>query len=132
MKRSNLATGAVALGLVAFAIVPAMAQKNSGPLLSAPPPPAYNPPPAYTQPRPAPPPIAAPAPGPTGANRDAARLAESLPLDPQTRGLRDTMPADRRGTEARLGLREPRGQAIDLRGRNPTPREIVDALAPRR
>ena len=71
--------------------------------------------------------MAAPRPG----NPDAERLAQALPLDPQTRELRDQMPADPRGTELRLGLREPRGPATDLRGRTPSPQEIVDALAPR-
>ena len=121
--------GAVALGIA----VPAWAQKNSGPLLPTSPPayapPAYAPPsyaprPYYPAPRP-------PPPGPQASNPDAERLAQTLPLDPQTRELRDQMPPDPRGTERRLGLREPRGPATDLRGRTPSPREIVDALAPR-
>lgn len=114
--------GAVALGIA----VPAWAQKNSGPLLPASPPtyalPAYAPP-SYA-PRP-------PPPGPQAGNPDAERLAQTLPLDPQTRELRDQMPPDPLGAERRLGLREPRGPATDLRGRTPSPREIVDALAPR-
>lgn len=123
--------GAVALGIA----VPAWAQKNSGPLLSASPPayappsyapPSYAPRPYYPPPAPQPPP-----PGPQGGNPDAERLAQTLPLDPQTRELRDQMPPDPRGIERRLGLREPRGPATDLRGRTPTAREIVDALAPR-
>lgn len=122
----------VALGLSA----PAWAQKNSGPLLPVSPP-AYTPPafapPSTPPPRPyypSPAPRAAP-PGPQAGNPDAERLAQTLPLDPQTRELRDQMPPDPRGTERRLGLREPRGPATDLRGRTPSPQEIVDALAPR-
>ena len=129
--------GAVALGIA----VPAWAQKNSGPLLPASPPPyappayappAYAPPPYAPRP-PYPPPAARPPspPGPQAGNPDAERLAQTLPLDPQTRELRDQMPPDPRGAERRLGLREPRGPATDLRGRTPSPREIVDALAPR-
>ena len=114
--------GAVALGIA----VPAWAQKNSGPLLPTSPP-AYAPP-AYAPPSYAPRP---PPPGPQAGNPDAERLAQTLPLDPQTRELRDQMPPDPRDTERRLGLREPRGPATDLRGRTPSPREIVDALAPR-
>lgn len=133
--------GAATLGIALAIAVPARAQKNSGPLLPISPPsyspPAYSPP-AYTppsyarrsyapaMPRPIPP-AAAPRPG----NPDAERLAQSLPLDPQTRELRDQMPSDPRGTERRLGLREPRGPATDMRGRTPSPREIIDALAPR-
>lgn len=124
--------GAVALGIA----VPAWAQKNSGPLLPTSPP-AYTPPayapPSYASRPPYPPPAARPPPppGPQAGNPDAERLAQTLPLDPQTRELRDQMPPDPRGAERRLGLREPRGPATDLRGRTPSPREIVDALAPR-
>lgn len=124
------------LGVVALGIaVPAWAQKNSGPLLPASPPayapapsapPSYAPRPPYLPPAPRPPP-----PGPQAGNPDAERLAQTLPLDPQTRELRDQMPPDPRGIERRLGLREPRGPATDLRGRTPSPQEIVDALAPR-
>lgn len=121
--------GAVALGIAA----PAWAQKNSGPLLPAKPP-AYAPPahasPSYAPHQPSYP-AARPPPGAQGGNPDAERLAQTLPLDPQTRELRDQLPPDPRGTERRLGLREPRGPATDLRGRTPSPREIVDALAPR-
>ncbi len=123
---------AVALGFAA----PAWAQKNSGPLLPISPfgytPPAFAPPsipprPYYPPPAPRP----APSAGPQAGNPDAERLAQTLPLDPQTRELRDQMPPDPRGAERRLGLREPRGPATDLRGRTPSPQEIVDALAPR-
>jgi len=131
---------AVVIYLGAGLINPAWAQKNSGPLLPTSPP-QYKPPyvprpympspyasPSYAPPAPqAMPPVAAPRAG----NPDAERLAQSLPLDPQTRELRDQLPADPRGTERRLGLREPRGPATDLRGRTPNSREIVDALAPR-
>lgn len=123
--------GVVALGLAA----PAWAQKNSGPLLPVSPfgytPPAFAPPSIPTRPY-YPPPTPRPAsPGSQAVNPDAERLAQTLPLDPQTRELRDQMPADPRGTERRLGLREPRGPVTDLRGRTPSPQEIVDALAPR-
>ena len=135
-----------ALGMALGIAAPAGAQKNSGPLLPTSPPayspPAYSPPPyapapyaprsyapqSYAPPATRPlPSAAAPRPG----NPDAERLAQSLPLDLQTRELRDQMPADPRGAERRLGLREPRGPATDLRGRTPSTREIIDALAPR-
>ena len=108
----------------------AYAQKNSGPLLpSAPPPypalPRTTPTPTYREPvRPSP--VTSP-----GNNPDVERQSQALPIDPQTREMRDQMPADPRGIERRLGLREARGPATDLRGRNATTREIVDALAPR-
>lgn len=126
--------GAIALGTALGLAAPAWAQKNSGPLLPTSPP-AYAPPPYSHQPyasRPYTPPAPRPMPpAPQAGNPDAERLAQTLPLDPQTRELRDQMPADPRGAERRLGLREPRGPATDLRGRTPSPREIVDALAPR-
>ncbi len=128
--------GATALGMALGIAAPVWAQKNSGPLLPISPP-AYSPPP-YTSPPLARRPYAQPplqsmpsAAAPRAGNPDAERLAQSLPLDPQTRELRDQMPADPGGTERRLGLREPRGPATDLRGRTPSSREIVDALAPR-
>lgn len=135
--------GAAALGMALGIAAPAWGQKNSGPLLPTSPP-AYTPP-AYTPPLYAPPPVSPPfarrpyavpapqpmPPAPQAGNPDAERLARTLPLDPQTRELRDQMPADPRGAERRLGLREPRGPATDLRGRTPSSREIVDALAPR-
>lgn len=135
-----------ALGIALGSAAPAWAQKNSGPLLPTSPPayspPAYSPPAysplPYAQPPYAPRGYAPPAPrplpsaaAPRPGNPDAERLAQALPLDPQTRELRDQLPPDPRGTERRLGLREPRGPATDLRGRTPSPREIVDALAPR-
>jgi len=123
---------ALALGTVLGIAAPAWAQKNSGPLLPVSPP-AYTPP-VYIPPAPRlyPPPAPRPAPpAPQAGNPDAERLAQTLPLDPQTRELRDQMPADPRGAERRLGLREPQGPATDLRGRTPSAREIVDALAPR-
>ncbi len=116
--------------LAACALVgvgPAMAQKNSGPLLPTAPPPFARPAPAYQPPPLQPQPSRAQA----GANPDVERQAQALPIDPQTRELRDQMPADPRGIERRLGLREARGPATDLRGRTATSREIVDALAPR-
>ncbi len=134
MMRLNILSAAV-IGIVAGLALSAEAQKNSGPLLPSSPQyvPSHVPPDPYASPSRAPPTprplplMVAPRPG----NPDAERLAQSLPLDPQTRELRDQMPADPRGTERRLGLREPRGPATDLRRRAPSPREIVDALAPR-
>lgn len=124
--RSNLkrVPGRVAVGLAAMlacaAAQPAWAQKNTGPVLSP-------------APRPAAPQSMAPplAPQAGTPNPEAERLAQSLPLDPQTRELRDSLPPDPAGTQRRLGLRVPRGPATDLRGRTPSSREIVDALAPR-
>lgn len=138
MTRLNALSVAV-IGFVAGLAVPAWAQKNSGPLLPTTPPaytsPPYMPSPSmpspYASPRYARPAPRALPPAARAGNPDAERLAQSLPLDPQTRELRDQMPADPRGVERRLGLREPRGPATDLRGRAPSPREIVDALAPR-
>lgn len=130
MVRGNRWRGAVAGGamIAALAASPAGAQKNSGPLL-----PTYQPP-VRTAPYQAP---ASPAPLRTappsagGTNPEAARLAQTLPIDPQTAALVNQEPADPRATERRLGLREPRGPVTDMRGRRPSPREIVDALAPR-
>ena len=123
-----VAAGALVLGLA----IPtaAWAQKNSGPLLpldTPPSRPAYVPP-AYNPAAPRPVPQAA---GPGGNNPDAARLAQTLPLDPQTAGLQNQEPPDPHGVERRLGIREPRGPATDMRGRTPSPRDIVNALAPR-
>ncbi len=134
MQRRRMACWAAAAALVSVGS-PAGAQKNSGPLLPTAPPPAYNPP-AYSPPRmPAmprvepsprmPPPMAA------GANPVVEQRAQSLPLDPQTRELRDQMPADPQGVERRLGLREARGPVTDLRGHTASSREIIDALRPR-
>jgi len=138
MAQSNALVFAV-VAFVAGMVVPAWAQKNSGPLLPMSPP--YTPPsyarpsypsPSYASPSYMPPRALRPLPPAARAgNPDAERLAQTLPLDPQTRELRDQMPADPRGTERRLGLREPHGPATDLRGRAPSPREIVNALAPR-
>lgn len=120
------------LAFVLAAVPPAMAQKNSGPLLPlAPAAPVAPAPVRPAAPRPMAPAAVPPQPGPAGTNPDAERLSRTLPLDPQTRELRDAVPPDRVGTERRLGLREPRGPATDMRNRTPTPREIVDALAPR-
>ena len=149
MARLSILNAAL-IGIVAGMASPAGAQKNSGPLLPTtpqyapsriPPDPYVTAP--YARPSYAPPPFAPPSypspstrpvpsvAAPRAGNPDAERLAQTLPLDPQTRELRDQMPADPRGTERRLGLRDPRGPAPDLRGRAPSPREIVDALAPR-
>ena len=124
---AHLRTTALGLALLAVPLQPALAQKNTGPTL-----PTFQPgmSPRLPQPAPLPPPSSAPA-APRAGNPDAERLAQSLPLDPQTRELQDQLPSDPRGVARRLGLREPRGQVVDLRGRTPSPREIVDALAPR-
>lgn len=136
---TRLAAIAAGLALAAVPLGAAMAQKNTGPVLptfppgmSAPPAQAPAPVPTY-RPAPLPPaPLPPTSAAPRGGNPDAERLAQALPLDPQTRELRDQLPPDPRGTGQRLGLREPRGPATDLRGRGtPSPREIVDALAPR-
>ena len=126
------ATSVAMLAFISTVAIPAWAQKNSGPLLPMTPTPDARP--SYAPPPHMPPPYMPPAFAPPAAragNPDAERLAQSLPLDPQTRELRDQMPADPRSTERRLGLREPRGPATDLRSHTPSPREIVDALAPR-
>lgn len=132
LKRApGRAAAGLAVLLACAAGQPAWAQKNTGPVLpTAPayPSPAY-PAPSYSAPRPAAPPPMAPQAGAT--NPEAERLAQSLPLDPMTRELRDSLPPDPAGTQRRLGLRAPRGPATDLRGRTPSSREIVDALAPR-
>ena len=129
MARSSIRGAAAAAGGVALWLLatPALAQKNSGPLLPASPASPYAAPAPALVPAPSRPSPAAPA--PRAGNPDAERMAQALPLDPQTRELRDQMPADPRGTALRLGVREPRGPATDLRGRTPSPREIVDALA---
>lgn len=125
--RGAWAGGALALVLAAPA---AWAQKNSGPLLPTAPQPV-RPAPSFARPStPAAPRTAAP-PSAGGTNPDAARLAQTLPIDPAVGALVNQEPADPRATERRLGLREPRGAATDMRGRRPSSREIVDALAPR-
>lgn len=117
--------------LICFALgvagsLPALAQKNSGPLLPVETPRPRPTPPPYT-PRRAPD-VAAQQPG---RNPQAEQLSERLPLDPQTRDLRDQLPPDTRDTQRRLGLRPARGPVTDLRGHTPTPGEIANALAPR-
>lgn len=136
-RKTARVTGCAAALLLALtpALTPAWAQKNSGPLLPLDPPrPAVRPGPPAS---PVTPGFGNPGygtpgfgnPGPT--NPDAERLAQTLPLDPQTRGLQDQEPANPQAVERRLGLREPHGPVTDLRGRTPTPRDIVNALAPR-
>jgi hypothetical protein len=70
---------------------------------------------------------------PAGQEADAAaaRVAQSLPLDPATRDLRDRLPPNVPAVERALGLHPPTGPATDLRGGTPSPRDIVNALAPR-
>ncbi len=124
---------ALALMLVALSPTASWAQKNSGALLSTAPPPAVVPPPTVV-PRVAPIiPTAPVAPVAPQAGRDpqVEQLVQSMPIDPATRELTNREPADIRGVERRLGLRETRGPRTDLRGHTPTTREIVDALAPR-
>jgi hypothetical protein len=97
----------------------------------------YSTPSPYSAPYTAPlrPPVTAPASpaAPAGQEADAAaeRVAQSLPLDPATRDLRDRLPPNIPAVERALRLRPPRGPATDLRGGTPSPREIVNALAPR-
>lgn len=118
----------------------AWAQKNSGPLLPIDAPPSFpaarpQMPPPQMSPQMSPQPMmprVSPQASVSGAgNPDAERMARTLPLDPQTRDLQDQLPANPRDVERRLGLREPRGPATDMRGRTPTPREMVNALTPR-
>ncbi len=53
-------------------------------------------------------------------------------LPPELRNMRDQVPPNSQQLAARLGLRSPRGQRTDLRGRTPSAQELVNALAPRR
>jgi hypothetical protein len=131
---------------------PAMAQKYPGNTIPSGPTAPYSAPAPYTAPVPytVPTPYTAPMPSrppyPTmpvtpmqpsasiaspGSDVAAERFARSLPLDPAIRELRDQLPPNVPAVERALGLRPPRGSATDLRGRVPSPREIVDALAPR-
>ena len=129
-----LGRGAAGAVLWAVCAGPALAQKNSGPLLPiAPPPVTYAPrpvAPAYAPPSPLRPAPVAPQARP-GGNPDVERQAQALPLDPQTREMRDQPVPNARAVEQRLGLRAARGPATDMRGRNASSREIVDALKPR-
>ena len=124
------------LACAALPSAAAMAQsKNPGTTLS----PDYSPAPSYspgsipTPPpvvhRVVPPPAASTPPTSAEADGSARRLAETLPLDPATRDLRNREPADVHAVIRQLGLREPHGTRVDLRGRTPTPKEIADALA---
>ena len=135
----------MAMAIAALAVPPAMAQKNSGPLLQTAPPPVaaprpFIPPPTYSTPSYAPSPQAPmaqapmaqpPSAGAPGGNPDVERQAQALPLDPATRDLQDQLPADPRRVQRALGLRAARGPVTDLRGHTASPREIVDARAPR-
>jgi hypothetical protein len=69
---------------------------------------------------------------PAGETESASVVASeaALPLDRETRGLTDTMPADAGTVERRLGLRRTRSAGIDMRGTTPSPAAIVHALAP--
>lgn len=139
---------AAAFAVGALAAPPALAQKNSGPLLQSDPPPVASPrpfippptyaPPSYSTPSYAPqapmaraPMSQPPSAGAPGGNPDVERQAQALPLDPATRELQDQLPADPRRVQRALGLRAARGPVTDLRGHTASPREIVDALAPR-
>jgi len=59
---------------------------------------------------------------------EARQLANQLPLDPATANLEGRMPADVRGTTARLGLRTPTGTRTDLRTQPATREDIINAL----
>ncbi len=124
------------MACTALASAAALAQSKNpgttlGPSYSAPP--SYTPTPSYSPPpvaRPVvPPPVAAAPPASPEPDGAARRLAETLPLDPATRDLRNREPADVPGVIRELGLRVPHGTRVDLRGRTPTPKEIADALA---
>jgi hypothetical protein len=114
--------------------VPAVAQKYPGTTIPAAPAPSPAPSvsraPAATQP--APPTQPATSSVTPGSDTAAQQLARSLPLDPATRDMRDRLPPNVAAVEHALGLRPPLGPATDLRGEVPTPRQIVDALAPNR
>ena len=120
--------GIVCAGFISLALTGvAAAQKYPGtgiPRGPAPPPR----PPAVQAPPPAVP--AAPA-ASTGHDAGAERIARGLPLDPAVRDLQNQLPANVPAVERTLGLHPPTGRATDMRGRLPSPREIVDALAPR-
>jgi hypothetical protein len=60
-----------------------------------------------------------------------AAIDELAGLDPAVLELHDVMPANADFIEHRLGLRRTRVEGIDLRGKIPSPAEIVEALAPR-
>jgi len=116
-----------------FGSVSATAQKYPGTAIPyAPAPTAPTPAPRYpTSPVPQAP---APAPSPAtqpGIDAQAEQRAQTLPLDPGTRELRDQLPPNVPSVERSLGLRPATGPTVDLRGRLASPREIVDALAPR-
>jgi hypothetical protein len=64
-------------------------------------------------------------------NRSVDELAADLPLDQGTRDLTDAMPPDPGAIELRLGLRRTRAIGVDMRGRTPSPVELVEALAPK-
>ena len=70
--------------------------------------------------------------GPSSPTAEVAALAETLPLDPAVRGLRDALPPDPDRIEAQLGLRHTAAAVIDMRGRTPSTEEIVLALMPSR
>lgn len=118
--------------------VAAWAQKNPGTTIPTSPAPApapapYRPQPPQPAPMAAPQPMPAPTPAPSlgQTNPDAEALSRRLPLPPSTLNLTNQLPADVAGTERRLGLHVPHGPARDMRGRVPSPEEIVAALAPR-
>jgi hypothetical protein len=121
---ARLRLAVLAAGCVALAGTAAMAQsKYPGTTLSP------TPAPVAPIARPVAPPVAQAAPATPETNAAATRLADSLPLDATTRDLRNRLPADPHAVERKLGLREPHGTRVDMRGRTPTPKEIVDALA---
>ena len=125
----------VALSL-AFAAA-ANAQKYPGATIPAGPQIPYSAPSPYSTPYTAParPQMTIPAlpaaPAAQEGDAAAARVAESLPLDPATRDLRDRLPPNVPAVERALGLHPPSGPATDMRGATPSPRDIVNALAPR-
>jgi hypothetical protein len=75
------------------------------------------------------PPAALPPPSTVGGGDAGARqLENTLPLDPATRNLQDQVPPNPGAVERQLGLRQPVGPVTDLRGRAPSPQEIVNGL----
>jgi hypothetical protein len=108
----------------------AVAQKNPGLIIPVAPPAIQSQPPMANHPYTIPPTATRIVPH-TETDQGAKDIAHSLPLDPAIRDLHDQLPPDVPAVERSLGLHPPRGVATDLRGQVPTPRQIVDALAPR-
>jgi hypothetical protein len=68
---------------------------------------------------------------PEAGNPEVDQLVRDLPFDSVTRNLSNAMPADPNAVELRLGLRRTQAVGTDMRGRTPSPDEIVQALVPK-